>query len=336
MDGTALGFVLAFNLGLLSQLHCVAMCGGVTTALCLAAGPQSWMHAAQQAMWLNAGRLTSYVAAGILAGRLGDTLGGAHAAGRPLLEYFAALMLVASGWRLIGFATPIRIIESAAFALWRRAAGRLQAALPRSRNTTYLVGLLWGALPCALVYTALALAAARGDALEGGLLMLAFGCGTLPALLAAYCLGARLPSWTRQPRVRRYAAALLIAAGCAYPFIDLWMARYTDHHAHGQGQVGALKVGFTSFPIVVEQGVAPASLQVIELTATDRPQEGPHHRDDEHRRQGNEEENHVHGHPVPRKRSALTMTTSELKDMPKAASQGDSRPQAAAGMASPL
>mgnify|MGYP000327278924 CR=1 FL=1 len=84
----------------------------------------------------------------------------------------------------------------------------IRAAGPAS---PLLAGLAWGALPCAMVYAALLYAMISGSALQGALVMLGFGLGTLPSVTGtALGIGA-LQNWGRVPGLR-IAAGLTIAA----------------------------------------------------------------------------------------------------------------------------
>jgi sulfite exporter TauE/SafE len=85
----------------------------------------------------------------------------------------------------------------------------------RSPGHAFALGTLWGWLPCGLVYSVLIWSISAGDALRGALLMLAFGLGTLPNLLAMGVAAARLNAFTRLPAVR-------IAAGAAVMGFGVW------------------------------------------------------------------------------------------------------------------
>ncbi|HRE18792.1 MAG TPA: sulfite exporter TauE/SafE family protein, partial [Rhodocyclaceae bacterium] len=91
----------------------------------------------------------------------------------------------------------------------------------RGIGQAWPLGLLWGWLPCGLVYSALATALASGSATAGGLAMLAFGLGTLPNLLLAGLLAARLQRFTRRPAVRIVSGVLVMACG----LYGLWAMR---------------------------------------------------------------------------------------------------------------
>ena len=211
-------YLALFLVGLLGGTHCVGMCGGIVGALSLGA-PARWsMHLAY-----NAGRILSYAAAGALAGALGAaslTLDG-QAPVRLGLYLLANLMLVALGFYLLGVTRALAFTERAGQHLWRFIQPLTRRFLPaKTVVQAFPLGLLWGWLPCGLVYSALATALSAGSPGHGALLMLAFGLGTLPNLLLAGILLARLNEFVRRPVVR-IASGLLVLGFGIYGLIGL-------------------------------------------------------------------------------------------------------------------
>ena len=212
------GYLALFLVGLLGGTHCVGMCGGIVSALSLGA-PARWsLHLAY-----HAGRIISYSAAGALAGTLGAasvTLAG-QAPLRLALYLLANLMLVALGIYLLGVTRALAFTERAGQALWRHIQPLTRRFLPAtSVRQAFPLGMLWGWLPCGLVYSALASALTAGSAGQGALLMLAFGLGTLPNLLLAGILLARLNEFVRHPAVRTVSGLLVLGFG-VYGLIGL-------------------------------------------------------------------------------------------------------------------
>lgn len=204
-------FLALTLIGFLGGTHCVGMCGGIVGALSLG-GPSRWsLHLAY-----NAGRLTSYAIAGAVAGTVG-TLGTVLAEQQPwrlALYLLANLMLVAMGGYLLGATRTLGWIEAAGQRLWRRLQPLTRSFLPaRTPAQALPLGLLWGWLPCGLVYSALATALASGSAARGAGMMLAFGLGTLPNLLAMGLFATRLQAFSRQPAVRWVAGGLVLGFG---------------------------------------------------------------------------------------------------------------------------
>lgn len=177
------GFLALFLVGLLGGTHCVGMCGGIVGALSMGGAPRLSLHLAY-----NAGRITSYAVAGGLVGALGGA-SLALAGQLPLriaLYLLANLMLIALGLYLMGLTRALAFSERLGQNLWRRIQPSTRRFLPaHSITQAFPLGLLWGWLPCGLVYSALATALTAGSASKGALLMLAFGLGTLPNLLLA-------------------------------------------------------------------------------------------------------------------------------------------------------
>ncbi len=205
------GFIALFLVGLLGGTHCVGMCGGIVGALSLG-GPARWsMHFAY-----NAGRILSYGVAGGIVGALGAASLGLDGAFpiRLVLYGLANLMLVALGLYLIGVTRSLAFTERLGQHLWRRIQPLTRRFLPaRTVAQAFPLGLLWGWLPCGLVYSALASALTAGSPGRGALLMLAFGLGTLPNLLLAGIVLARLNEFVRRPAVRLFSGLLVLGFG---------------------------------------------------------------------------------------------------------------------------
>ncbi len=213
------GFLAFFLVGLLGGTHCVGMCGGIVGALAMGGAPRLSLHLAY-----NGGRIASYAMAGALVGGLGSA-SLALAGQLPLriaLYILANLMLIALGLYLMGLTRALAFTERLGQNLWRHIQPATRRFLPaRSVAQAFPLGLLWGWLPCGLVYSALATALTAGSAGRGALLMLAFGLGTLPNLLLAGFLLARLRRWVQLPAVR-IAAGLLVAAFGVWGLIGVW------------------------------------------------------------------------------------------------------------------
>jgi hypothetical protein len=199
----------AFAAGLLGGVHCAGMCGGIVGSFSAAArGP-----ALARQLAFNGGRIASYSLAGVIAGALGS-LG---QAADPLLYVQAALFALANvvmvmlGLYIAGWGETVLRFERAGAILWRRIEPYARSVFPIDSTAKSLgAGLLWGWVPCGLVYSILVLALASGSAPGGAAVMAAFGLGTLPALLAAGFFAQRLLALRRAPWVRRAAGTVII------------------------------------------------------------------------------------------------------------------------------
>lgn len=207
------GYLAVFLIGLLGGTHCVSMCGGIVGALTV----QVHTPGGRNRQWpihlaYNLGRIATYTGIGAGLGALGS-VGMLYDGVLPVqitLYVLANLMLVALGLYLTGFTRLLAPVEKLGHQLWRRIQPLSRRFLPaRSVKQALPLGLLWGFLPCGLVYSVLATALVTGSAVRGGGLMLAFGLGTLPNLMLAGMLFKRFRDITRNGTVR-FASGLLV------------------------------------------------------------------------------------------------------------------------------
>lgn len=213
----------AFIVGLLGGVHCAGMCGGIVGALTLGlpgAVRTRPRRLLPYVLAYNGGRIASYALAGAAMGALGaliTDLTALHQA-RLVLQVVAGAFLVALGLYLGGWWFGLQRIERAGTLLWRYIEPLGRRLLPvRSPAQALVVGALWGWLPCGLVYSVLIWSISAGSALQGGLLMLSFGLGTLPLLAG---LGMSAGGASRVLR-RRWVRGL---AGLAVAGYGVWLA----------------------------------------------------------------------------------------------------------------
>jgi hypothetical protein len=218
----------AWLVGLLGGVHCVGMCGGVVATLTAGLPRAQRTQIVRQLPFqlaYNGGRILSYTLAGALMGALGaaalDFLP-VHLAQRVLYALAAAFML-ALGLYLGGWWQGLTRLERFGGLLWRRIEPLGRRFIPvRHWWQALAVGLVWGWLPCGLVYSVLIWSAGAGGAVQGALLMLAFGLGTLPNLLGIGLLAGAAARLMEQRWLRQVAGALVIGFGL-YAFWQLLM-----------------------------------------------------------------------------------------------------------------
>jgi len=213
--------VSAWLVGALGGFHCAAMCGGLLGAIgardasraqpLRSATALAFRHACH-----HAGRLCTYAA-------LGSVFGGAGAAALGFIDLLSIqrALYVAANAVLLGlgasllFRTPgIAMLQRLGIASLRPMLSVLQPILRRDDIYGRIgMGLIWGLMPCALVYSVLPLALLAGGAWQGASVMLAFGIGTLPNLLA---MGAAMETgrrWLSKRGVRAAGALLMLGFG---------------------------------------------------------------------------------------------------------------------------
>lgn len=224
----------AFLVGLLGGTHCFGMCGGIVGALSsglsLELQTSRWRLVAVQLAY-NGGRISSYVVAGVLLGLFGQQLSQAGLLqGFPVGRMIAGVIMILFGIYLAGWWHSLLYLERVGAYLWRYIEPLGRRYIPvQTVGQAFLLGLVWGWLPCGMVYAVLALALASGSGTEGGALMLAFGLGTLPALLTMGLAVNTLGRFMRNPRVRVLAGILVIFLGI---FMLVANPSGHGHHAH--------------------------------------------------------------------------------------------------------
>lgn len=213
-----INLIPVFIVGLLGGVHCAGMCGGIVGAISLTpaakAGTKNWRYH----LAYNAGRIASYTLAGGLAGMVGaggQALGGALPI-QQILYLLANLMLLSLGLHLAGMWHGILQLERGGAIIWRSLQPYTQRVMGMNSSAgIFMLGVLWGWLPCGLVYSVLFTALMSGSALQGALLMLAFGLGTLPNLLAMGLFASKLKPFLKRAPVRVIAGLLVAAFGVA-------------------------------------------------------------------------------------------------------------------------
>jgi len=221
-----LSYLSAFLIGLLGGVHCVGMCGGIVSAMTIGIAngrekPLSKIFPFHLAY--NLGRITSYVFAGALMGGIGVMLASflpVYVAQQALLA-IAGIFMILLGLYLSGWWMLLSSVEQAGSVIWRRIEPFGRRLLPVMHiRQALMLGLLWGWLPCGLVYSVLIWSVGAGGVIEGALLMLFFALGTLPNLLAMGIVAGKILQFMKQPLVRKLAGITVMLIG----FYNLWLA----------------------------------------------------------------------------------------------------------------
>ncbi len=233
-----LSSLVAFNLGLISSLHCIAMCGGIITLLMRQAADEqsSKKQLLGFSLLYNLGRISSYTLAGIVAGVFGATFIQVFQDYKAhfYLQLIAALVLIMIALNILGIALFTRRLESVGQLLWSKLQllGRKLAPL-NSPLKIFSFGMVWGWLPCGLVYSALLYSMTTADPTHAAVAMLCFGLGTLPSMLSAGYLFEYLQQLSSKKQLRVLSALLLIVIAISLP-VSSWY--FSNHHDHGSHQ----------------------------------------------------------------------------------------------------
>jgi len=224
-----------FVVGLFSTLHCLGMCGGIIGALSFSlpedVRQQRWRMLPYISAY-NFGRISSYVLAGALAGGLGQELFQLISPqyGHIILQAVGSSVMIGIGLYLAGWFPGFARIERLGRPLWAKIEPHAQKLLPvRSPLQAFFFGLLWGWLPCGLVYSTLILTTSAGDSLHGAVFMLAFGLGTLPAVMTAGIITGWVARLNNLPWVKASVGLSLIVLALVSLYLTL---QHGTRHIH--------------------------------------------------------------------------------------------------------
>ncbi|MCG8426865.1 MAG: sulfite exporter TauE/SafE family protein [Chromatiales bacterium] len=221
-----LPYLSAFVVGLLGGVHCVGMCGGIVGALTFGLPEQnraSILGMMPFQLAYNLGRISSYVVAGAIMGGVGVLLAQFMPVymAQQVLLVIAGLFMVLLGLYLAGWWMVLNRVERAGGAIWKRLEPIGRKLMPvRSPGQALAIGLIWGWIPCGLVYSMLVNAVSAGGVWQGALLMLAFALGTLPNLLLMGTLAGAAARLAESALARQVAGAMVILFG----LYTLWSA----------------------------------------------------------------------------------------------------------------
>jgi len=221
-------YLAAFVIGLFSSLHCIGMCGSIIGTLTYSLSQE--IRNQRRILFsivlsYNLGRIASYALAGAVVGLLQTLLslplpqGQAH----RVLQLVSAAILTGAGLYIGGWFPGFAYIEKLGSRFWKRIEPFGRKLIPvKNRTQALLFGMIWGWLPCGLIYTALALAATSGDVLHSSMTMLSFGLGTLPAVVGVGIMTSLLAKLSKIQHFKRAVGILLIifAVLAAFPWLN--------------------------------------------------------------------------------------------------------------------
>lgn len=225
----------AFVTGLLGSAHCVGMCGGISGLFAVNAAAKSLKTQAPKALAYNLGRIVSYAVLGVIVAVLGKTMVDSIPKLAAPVRLASGLLIILIGLQLAFNWRIFAPLENAGAKLWRAVAPTAKGLLPvESVGKALGLGLIWGLLPCGLVYSVLLLAASTADPVSGSLVMLVFGLGTMPAMVATGLSASKLSQFMSRNRVGAGLLIVLIGiATIAMPVMKLSGSQ--DHSMHQRG-----------------------------------------------------------------------------------------------------
>lgn len=226
--------VAALLMGFFGSPHCLGMCGGLVAAFGLSMKDVSPAKRRGLIATYHLGRLLSYASLGLVAGLIGTTVLAPVMVGNNIPRILLGLVLVFVGMTMLG-APFLTKLERLGMRFWQALAPLRKKVFPLTTFPRALTaGLLWGFLPCGLVYGALLIAVVGHDPLTGAVLMFAFGLGTVPMLVATHGTVNWLRNQIGRLRLRQMNGAIMMLSGLAVIIVPIAMTSlHGSHSGHG-------------------------------------------------------------------------------------------------------
>jgi sulfite exporter TauE/SafE len=212
-------FITSLIIGFAGGVHCLGMCGAIVGILSNNLPEHVQKNPKQVATYqltYNIGRIFSYATMGLIFASFATILASNIGMGKfeMIMRIFASVMMILIGFFIAGLGNKIiNKIETLGQGLWRKLQPLSQRFIPvKNLKNAFLFGFLWGGIPCGLVYSALVLTL-TATPVDGFLIMLFFGIGTLPALLAMAGFGFGLTRFLRKGIVQKGFGVMVIMLG---------------------------------------------------------------------------------------------------------------------------
>jgi uncharacterized protein len=204
----------ALLMGMIGSTHCVGMCGGIISTLSTNFSGKT----SKQSFWIqlfyNIGRITTYSFLGLLIGFFSSKLMGMLPNPHAFSMKVSGIFFILLGLYISQLLNSFKYLESTGQKLWIKIEPFGRKYLPaQTPFDAWKLGLVWGWLPCGLVYSALALAMTQVNPLHSALTMLVFGLGTLPTLLLIGHFAQNLKAILQNKTFRLSLGLLLIVYG---------------------------------------------------------------------------------------------------------------------------
>ena len=190
-----------FLTGLLTSVHCLAMCGGInlTQSVMASADKQKMLRSN---ILYHAGRVLSYTLIGAVAGGIGRALS-LSGIFKGLIAVLAGTAMLVMALNMLGMFRPLRKLHP-------RLSGKTHSSLlvRVKSGSSFMIGLLNGLMPCGPLQAMQLYALSTGSILKGAASMLAFSLGTVPLMFGFGLISSKLNR--KYSRVMLTVSAMLI------------------------------------------------------------------------------------------------------------------------------
>jgi sulfite exporter TauE/SafE len=213
--------------GLLGSAHCLGMCAGISGLFAVNSSVTTMRGQIPMAITYNAGRVVSYAILGIVVGTFGSVIVKASPGMAGTIRMLSGVVIILVGLKVAFDLRLLNPLERMGGTLWSRIAPAAQRLVPvTSIPRAFGLGLVWGWLPCGLVYSVLLIAATTARPVDGAAVMFVFGIGTMPAMVLTGLGAAQLAQLMRRRSTRVGLGLLIVVLGALTIAMPLsgWMS----------------------------------------------------------------------------------------------------------------
>lgn len=217
--------------GLVGSAHCLGMCAGISGLFAIKAEAASMRASIPMALVYNAGRVITYALLGAVVAAFGSVIIKASPNLAVGIRMLSGIIIILVGLQVAFNLRALRVIERMGGTLWARIAPAAQKLVPVDSLPKALgLGLIWGWLPCGLVYSVLMIAATSANPVSGAATMVTFGIGTMPAMVLSGLGAARVSSAMQRRGTRLGLGILVIVMGLLTIAMPLGKLLPGSHH----------------------------------------------------------------------------------------------------------
>lgn len=200
--------------GLLGSAHCLGMCAGISGLFAVNASVATLRTQLPTALTYNLGRVLSYALLGLIVASFGSVVVKASPDIARSVRLASGLIIILVGLKVAFDLRLLNAVERMGATIWGRIAPLAKSFVPVTNLRRALgLGLLWGWLPCGLVYSVLLIAATSAEPVHGATIMIAFGIGTMPAMIMTGIGAAQVTQFMRRRSARLGFGLLIVALG---------------------------------------------------------------------------------------------------------------------------
>lgn len=178
-------YFTAFLIGIAGSTHCIGMCSSIIIILSI--NVKDINKKIYFITCYNVGRIFSYSIIGLIGGIFGTTVFNLsnNFILASIIKLFSGTIITLLGLYLLGLSNKFLFIEKSLSKIFYNLTPLYKKIIPiKTYWKALLIGLLWGYIPCGLVYSVFIWALSSGNIIKSCLLMTFFGLGTLPSIIS--------------------------------------------------------------------------------------------------------------------------------------------------------